>query len=141
VKRKSTITIPGHGKNHSDHQGYTINRNLKELVLSDESQAPVLSVTRDIALALAQQRPEPTQMRGAKFSPWAPKNAIYAFYGNVLLARAHQQFTPYRDSMLCSARTGMQEDARTAETPGTLNLNRIHCACESCKAPLYDYQN
>ena len=35
----------------------------------------------------------------------------------------------------------MQKDARTAETLGTLNVNRIHCACESGKAPLYDYQN
>ena len=30
----------------------------------------------------------------------------------------------------------MQKDARTVETLGTLNANRIHC-----KAPLYDYQN
>ena len=22
-----------------------------------------------------------------------------------------------------------------------MNLNRIHCACERCKAPRYDYQN
>ena len=34
----------------------------------------------------------------------------------------------------------MQKDARTAETPGTLNLNHIDCACESFRAPLYDYQ-
>ena len=35
----------------------------------------------------------------------------------------------------------MQKDSRTAETPGTLNVNRIHCARESCQAPLCDYQN
>ena len=35
----------------------------------------------------------------------------------------------------------MQKDTRTAETPGTMNVNRIHCACEKCKAPLYGYQN
>ena len=55
--------------------------------------------------------------------------------------RAHQQFTPYKNSKFYHARTGMLKDARTAETLGTLNVNRIHCACESCKAPLYDYQN
>ena len=35
----------------------------------------------------------------------------------------------------------MQKGARTAEKLGTLNVNRIHCACERCKALLYDYQN
>ena len=55
VRRRSAISMPGHGKNHSDHQGYTMNRNLKELTLS--GGAPVLSGTRDIALALAQHRP------------------------------------------------------------------------------------
>ena len=139
VRRKSVISIPAHGKNHSDHQGHTMDCNLKELTLSDE--APILSGTRDVALALAQHRPEPTQTREAKFSPWAPKDVIYAFYDDALLARAHQEFTPYKDSKFYHARTGMQKDARTAETLGTLNLNRIHCACERCKAPLYDYQN
>ena len=33
------------------------------------------------------------------------------------------------------------QNARTAEALGTLNVNRIHCACERCKAPRYDYQN
>ena len=139
VRRKSSISVPGHGKNHSDHEGHTMDCNLKELTLSNE--APVLSGTREIALALAQHRPEPTQTHEAKFSPWAPKDVIYAFYDNALLARAHQQFTPYKNSKFYHARTGMQKDARTAETLGTLNVNRIHCACESCKAPLYDYQN
>ena len=113
--------------------------NLKELTLSDE--APILSGTRDVALALAQHRPEPMQTHEAKFSPWAPKYVIYAFYDDALLARAHQEFTPYKDSEFYHARTGMQKDARTAETLGTLNVNRIHCACQSCKAPLCDYQN
>lgn len=108
--------------------------NLKELTLSDE--APILSGTRDVALALAQHRPEPTHTHGAKFSPWAPKDVIYAFYDDALLARAHQEFTPYKDSKFYHAKTGMQKDARTVETLGTLNLNRIHCACERCKAPL-----
>jgi hypothetical protein len=139
VRRKSSISVPGHGKNHSDHEGHTMDCNLKELTLSNE--APVLSGTREIALALAQHRPEPTQTHEAKFSPWAPKDVIYAFYDNALLARAHQQFTSYKNSKFYHARTGMQKDARTAETLGTLNVNRIHCACESCKAPLYDYQN
>jgi hypothetical protein len=35
----------------------------------------------------------------------------------------------------------MQQDARTAETLGTLSVNRIHCACGHCKAPNYDFQN
>ena len=61
---------------------------------------------------------------------------LHAFYDGALLARAHQEFTPYRDSRFYHARTGIQKDARTAETLGTLNLNRIHCACERCKAPL-----
>ena len=43
VRRKSAISIPGHGKNHSDHQGSTMDCNLKELTLSDE--APILSGT------------------------------------------------------------------------------------------------
>ena len=85
---------------------------------------------------LCHGRPEPTQTHEAKFSPWAPKDVIYAFYDNPLLARAHQQLTPYKNSKFYHARTGMQKDARTAETLGTLNVNRIHCACESRKAPL-----
>ena len=139
VRRKSSISVPGHGKNHSDHEGHTMDCNLKELALSNE--APVLSGPREIALALAQHRLEPTQTHEAKFPPCAPKDVIYAFYDNALLARAHQQFTPYKNSKFYHARAGMQKDARTAETLGTLNVNRIHCACESCKAPLYDYQN
>ena len=67
VRRKSTISIPGHGKNHSDHQGYTMDRNLKEPTLSDE--APVLSGTRGTALVLAQRRPEPAQTHEAKNLP------------------------------------------------------------------------
>ena len=68
------------------------------------------------------------------------------FFGGVytplsLRASAYQQSTPYRDSKFHHARTGMQKDARTAETLGTLNVNRILCACERCKAPLYDNQN
>jgi hypothetical protein len=51
MRRKSAISMPGHGKNHSDHQGYKMDCKLKELTLSDE--APVLNTTRDIALALA----------------------------------------------------------------------------------------
>ena len=51
--------------------------NLKELALSNE--APVLSGTRETALALAQHRPEPTQTHEARFSPWAPKDVICAF--------------------------------------------------------------
>ena len=51
VRRKSSISVPGHGKNHSDHEGHTMDCNLKELTLSNE--APVLSGTRNIALALA----------------------------------------------------------------------------------------
>ena len=47
----------------------------------------------------------------------------------------------HKQTLRLLATTGMQKDARTAETLGTLNVNRIHCACESCKAPLYDYQN
>ena len=35
----------------------------------------------------------------------------------------------------------MQKDARVARTPGTLNLNRIHCAFEIWRAPLCDYQH
>jgi hypothetical protein len=35
----------------------------------------------------------------------------------------------------------MQKDSRSAEAPSTLNVNRIHCACDMFKAPLYDYQN
>ena len=58
-----------------------------------------------------------------------------------MLARAHQQFTPYRNSKFYHARTGMLKDSQTAETLGTMYLNRIHCACESCRAPMYDYQN
>ena len=41
-------------------------------------------------------------------------------------------------STLGQACRGMQGQRRR---PGTLNLNRIHCAFESCKAPLCDYQN
>ena len=81
------------------------------------------------------------QTREARFSPWAPKDEIYAFYDDALRARAYQQFTPYRNSRFYHARTGMQKDAGPAETLDTLNVNRIHCACERCKAPLCDYQN
>ena len=35
----------------------------------------------------------------------------------------------------------MQKDARTAETLGTLDMSRVHCACSRCKAQIYDYQN
>ena len=61
--------MPGYVKNHSDHQGQTMDFSLKELTLSDE--APVISGTRDVATALAQKRPEPTQTHEAEFSPWA----------------------------------------------------------------------
>ena len=64
-------------QNHSDHQGHTMDCNLKGLALSDE--APVLSGTRDVALAPALHRPEPTQTHEAKFSQRAPKGAICAF--------------------------------------------------------------
>ena len=82
-------------KSHSDHEGYTEDCNLKELTLSNK--APVLSGTREMALALAQHRLEPTQTHEAKFSPWAPRVIIYAFYDNALLARVHQEFTPYKN--------------------------------------------
>jgi hypothetical protein len=78
VRRKSVISIAGHGKNHSDHQGYTMDKNLKELTLS--SEAPVLSGSRSFVLALAQHRPEPTQTHESKHSPWAPRDVVYAFY-------------------------------------------------------------
>jgi len=139
VRRKGVISIAGHGKNHSDHQGYTMDRDLKELALS--SEAPVLSGSRSAVLALAQHRPEPTQTHESKHSPWAPKDAVYAFYEDKLLDRSHEQFAAYTDSKYYHSRTGMQQDARTAETLGTLSLNRIHCACDSCKAPKYDFQN
>ena len=101
-----------------------MDRNLKELALSDG--AHVLSGKRDIALALAQHRPEPTQTHGAKFSPWALRDAIYALYDNALPVRAHQQLTPYKDPGFYHARTGMQKGARTAKALGFLNLNRIN---------------
>ena len=50
VRRKSVISIAGHGKNHSDHQGFTMDKNLKELTLS--SEAPVLSGSRSVVLRL-----------------------------------------------------------------------------------------
>ena len=87
-----------------------MDRSLKELALSDG--ASVLSGTRDIALALAQHWPEPTQTHEAKFSPRLPKDAACAFYDSALLARAHQQFTPYRDSRFCHVRTSMQKEGR-----------------------------
>jgi hypothetical protein len=139
VRRKSVISIAGHGKNHSDHQGFTMDKNLKELTLS--SEAPVLSGSRSVVLALAQHRPEPTQTHESKHSPWAPKDVVYAFYDDELLNRNHQQFAAYKDSKFFHSRTGMQRDARTAETLGTLSVNRIHCACDRCKAPNYDFQN
>jgi len=37
VRRKSSISVPGHGKNHSDHEGHTMDFNLKELALSNEA--------------------------------------------------------------------------------------------------------
>ena len=112
---------------------------MKELARSNE--APVPRGTRDVSPALAQHRPNPTQTREAKFSPWAPQDAIYALYDNALPVRAHKQLTPYKDPGFYHARTGMQKGARTAETLGTLNVNRILCACERRKAPLYDYYN
>jgi hypothetical protein len=66
---------------------------------------------------------------------------VYAFYDDALLERYHQQFTPYKDSKFYHARTGTQKDARTAETLGTLDMNRVHCARSRCKALIYDYQN
>ena len=41
---------------------------------------------------------------------------ICASYDDALLERYHQQFTPHKDSKFYHARTGMQKDARTAET-------------------------
>ena len=71
VRRKSNICVPGHGKNHADHEGFTMAENVKELTLS--SEAPVLSGSRSVVLALAQFRPEPTQTHEPRDSPWAPK--------------------------------------------------------------------
>ena len=139
VSRKINICVPDHGKNHADHEGFTMAENVKELTLS--SEAPVLSGSRSVVLALAQFRPEPTQTHESKDSPWAPKEVVYAFYDEPLLERCHQQFTPYMNSKFYHARIGMQKDARTAETFGTLNMDRVHCACSRCKAPIYDYQN
>ena len=114
-------------------------QNVQQLSLS--SEAPVLSGNRSVVLALAQHRPEPTETHESKHSPWAPKDVIYAFYDDKLLERTHQKFDPYKDPKFYHARTGMQRDARTAETLGTLDVNRVHCACASCKAPIYDFQN
>ena len=66
---------------------------------------------------------------------------VYAFYDDALLERSHQQFMPYKDSKYDHARTGMQKDARTAGTLGTLDMGRVHCTCSRCMAPIYDYQN
>ena len=139
VRRKSAISIPKHGKNHPDHQSFTMAQNVKELTHS--SEAPGLSGSRSVVLALAQHRPEPTQTHESKHSPWAPKDVIYGFYEDALLERSHEQFKSYKDSKFYHSRTGKQRDARTAETLGTLDLNRIHCACSRCRAPLYDFQN
>ena len=139
VRRKSATCVPGHSKNHADHEGFTMAENIKELTPS--SEAPVLSGSRSVVLALAQFRPEPTQTHESKESPWAPKEVVHAFYDDTLLERCHQQFTPCKDSKFYHAITGMQKDARTAETLGTLDMNRVHCACSRCKAPIYDYQN
>ena len=35
----------------------------------------------------------------------------------------------------------MQQNPRTAETTGVLDVNRIHCACANCRAPKYDFRN
>ena len=139
VRRKSVIGIAEHGKNHCDHQSFTMDQNLKELTLS--SEAPVLSGTRSVVLALAQHRKEPTRTHESKFSPWAPRDVIYAFYDDKLLDRSHQQFTAYKNSKVYHSRTGMQQNPRTAETTGVLDVNRIHCACDNCRAPKYDFRN
>lgn len=139
VRRKSVIGIAGHGKNHCDHQGFTMSQNVKQLTLS--SEAPVLSGTRSVVLALAQHRQEPTQTHESKCSPWAPRDVIYGFYDDKLLDRRHEQFTPYKNSKLYHSRTGTQTDSTKAETLGALDVNRIHCACANCKAPKYDFRN
>ena len=66
---------------------------------------------------------------------------IYAFYDDALLERSHQQFMPYKVSKYDHARTGMQKDARTAGTLGTLDMGRVHCTCSHCKAPICGCQN
>ena len=76
VRRKNIISDFGHGRNHSDHQGNTMNKILKILNISNE--APVLSGSRSVVLALAQHLQEPTQIHESKISPWAPKDIIYA---------------------------------------------------------------
>ena len=116
-----------------------MDRNLKELTLS--SEAPVLCGSRSVVLTLAEFRREPTQTHESKHSPWAPKDVVYAFYDEKLLEQTHPQFKPYKDSKYYHARTGMQRDARTAETLGTLDVKRVHCACDCCKAPIYDSKN
>ena len=58
VRRKASICVPGHGKNHADNRGFTMAENEKKLTLP--SVAPFLSGRRSVALALAQFRPEPT---------------------------------------------------------------------------------
>jgi hypothetical protein len=90
VRRQSVISQPGHGKNHSDHEGHTMDRNLKELTLS--SEAPVLCGSRSVVLTLAEFRREPTQTHESKHSPWAPKDVVYAFYDEKLLEQTHPQF-------------------------------------------------
>ena len=90
VRRKSAISIPGHGGNQSDHQDRVIDANLKELALSCE--APVFSDSRSAALALPQLQREPIQTHESKGPPWTPKDAFYAFYDYELLDVSHQHF-------------------------------------------------
>ena len=137
VRRKSVISIAQHGKNHCDHQGFTMDQNLKELTLT--SEAPVVDGTRAVVEALAQHRPAPTETHESKNSPWAPKDTIYAYYDDILLKGKHQHFKSYSNSKFYHSRTGMQKDATTAESRGPLTVNRIHCSCDKCKAPLYDF--
>jgi hypothetical protein len=109
--------------------------------ISCANDVPVFHGTRSVVLALAQHRPRPTETHDSKFSPWAPKHVIYAFYSDSLLEGAHQQFKAYKNSKFYHSRTGKQTDAAAAETGGSLDLKRIHCACARCKAPIYDFAN
>ena len=125
-----------HAKGVSDGLASEIKNKVTNLFKSRNAVQPG---TRNHVLMLAQEYPEP--QKGYKTGVWSPLRIFYAYYSQTVLAPgANDDFVAYKDSKQFHFRLGFNTIPAQA-IKGNLIVRKGFCACTSCHAPKFDFEN
>ena len=133
----SVIEEPAHAKHVSDGLASEIGNKIRQLLKSGFS---ALAGTRNQVLILAQVYPNPQGDAGNKKGMWAASRCMYAFYSPEVLSANIEDFKATKGSKKFRFRVGLNQDESRVKD-GKLTMRQNFCACSSCYAPNFDFQN